>query len=436
MERGKKIDAIDDIAAIRSQSGGELPELPWDSELVDRFLIKSLLEEGQWRRAADTCRDWLKKRTPAPEIHAMYAEAQRNLRNYDAAENHLRRALEADGENLSLWYALLLVSWEGRNLKTLKKALYIAQKLGGDGDILARFSILYESEHSDDLRRALGLLQKAVHTLGPEPELMYALGKAYLKGGLLEAAESWFAKTILLRPRHEEALLGLIAAREALFNEGSAQGGARGGAAETGADTADRLAAAYRDYLEAWPDNRAIRRDEALFLVRTCAYEAAAKKLEALLAWDPANPGLRRVLAYSYRKLGNYRSAAVYLRALVRERPRDIRLLLEYSGCIERAGGARYARMILEKAASHFSSSPEIPTALGLLFYREGNLERAFDRLREAAGRNKKDPRPWKWMYLIAQKKGDREGAERYRREYQGILEKSGKVLAEKQNLS
>jgi tetratricopeptide (TPR) repeat protein len=434
MERGRKIDAIDDIAAIRSQSGGELPELPWDSELVDRFLIKSLLEEGLWRRAADACRDWLKKRGAEPEIHAMYAEAQRNLRNYTAAENHLRRALEADGENLSLWYGLTLTAWEGRNLKTLKKALYTAKKLGGDGDILSRFSILYESEHSEDPRRVLSLLQKAVHTLGPEPELMYALGKAYLGAGLLEAAESWFSRTIVLRDRHEEAHLGLIAAREALFNEGPPD--RPPGRAGTGPDTAELLAAAYRDYLDRWPDNRAIRRDEALFLVKTCAYEAAATKLEALLAWDPANPGLRRVLAYSFRKLGNYRSAAVYLRALVRERPRDIGLLLEYSGCVERAGGGRYARMILEKAAAHFSSSAEVPTALGLLFYREGNLERAFDQLREAASRNKKDPRPWKWMYHIARKKGDRGGAERYRREYRRILENSGKTLAKERKMS
>jgi tetratricopeptide (TPR) repeat protein len=417
LELGKKIDAIEDISFIRSQ-GANVPDLPWNTELADRFIIYSLLEEGHWRRAADACRDWLKKRDAEPEIHAMYAEAQRNLKNFTAAENHLRRALEitpittAGEQTLHLWYALMLTAWEGRNLKTLKKALYAAKKIGGDKDILSRFSILYESENSDDVDRVITLTQKAVHTMGPEPELMYALGKAYLDAGLLEAAESWFSKTIFIRSKHEEARLGIIAVREAFFSEGKPK-------------AADALAAAYQEYLDLWPDNRAIRRDEALFLVKICEYEAASKKLEALLAWDPSNPGLRRVLAYSYRKLGKFRQSAVFLRTLLKEKPDDIRLLLEYCGCIERSGSSQYAKMILEKATNFFPDSTEIPSALGIMAYREGNLERAFEQLREAASRNKNDPKPYLWMHRICQKKGDLEGAARYSREYQRILKKS-----------
>jgi Tfp pilus assembly protein PilF len=207
-------------------------------------------------------------------------------------------------------------------------------------------------------------------------------------------------------------MLGLIASREALLEEGQKGAG-------------ENLASSYREYLANWPDNRDIRRDASLFLVKTCEYDIAAKKLEALLAWDPANPGLRRVLAYSYRKLGNYRAAAVYLRALLKERPKDIHLLIEYCGCIERAGGAGYARLILEKAAAYFEESSEIPIALGLLAYRESQLEKSFDYLREAVSKNKNDPRPYRWMYLIAKKKGDLSGADRYEREYQRILKKS-----------
>jgi len=411
LELGRKVDAIEDISVIRSQ-GAQIPDVPWDSVLVDRFIIYTLLEEGHWRRAADACRDWLKKRGPEPEIHAMYAEAHRNMKNYPAAENHLNRALESDKTSLQLWYAMMLTAWEGRDLKALKKALYTAKKLGGEKEVLSRFSILYEAEKSEDMERVITLLQKAIHTMGPEPELMYALGRAYLRAGLLEAAESWFSKTIFLQNRHEEARLGLIAVREVFVTEGKPK-------------AVEQLAASYREYLELWPDNRAIRRDEALFLVKICEYETAAKKLEALLAWDPSNPGLRRVLAYSYRKLGKYRSAAVFLRALLREKPKDIRLLLEYCGCIERSGGIQYARIILEKASTYFAASTEIPTALGILAYREGNLEKAFDQLREAASRNKNDPKPFLWMCRICQKRGDLQGAERYNREYQRILKNS-----------
>jgi tetratricopeptide (TPR) repeat protein len=430
MDLGQNAEAIEDISIIRSL-GASLPDLPWNSELVDRFMISSLLEAEQWRRAADACRDWLKKREAEPGIHAMYAEAQRNLRDYEAAENHLSRAVAIDGQSLELWYAAMLTAWEGKNLKALNRALYKAKRLGGDKDILSRFSILYESETSPDSMRVMTLLQKAIHSLGPEPELMYALGKVYLKTGLLEEAVNWFEKTLTIRVDHEEARLGLIAAWEALFNEakttpdgGPAPAPATDG--NKGPDSAGhRLAAAYRSYLDLWPDNRAIRRDEALFLVQICEYEEAAKKLEALLAWDPANYHLRRVLAYSFRKQGKYRYAAVYLKALLKEKPGDIRLLLEYVGCIERAGRVQYAKVILEKANAYFTASSEIPTALGLLAYREGNPERTFDFLRDAASRNNKDPRPWQWMAIISQKYGDGEGAARYEREYQKILKKA-----------
>jgi Flp pilus assembly protein TadD len=123
--------------------------------------------------------------------------------------------------------------------------------------------------------------------------------------------------------------------------------------------------------------------------------------------------------------LGNYRSAAVYLRALLKERPKDTRLLIEYCGCIERAGGSGYARLILEKAAAYFENSSDISIALGLLAFREGQLEKSFDYLREASSRDKKDPRPYRWMHLIAKKKGDLQGAERFEREYRRILKNS-----------
>ncbi|MDR0586962.1 MAG: tetratricopeptide repeat protein [Treponema sp.] len=415
MELERNDEALEDLSIIRSLEqprGMELPDLPWNSELVDRYMILSFIGLKKWRHAADACRDWIKKRGHSPAIHAMYAEVQRNMKAYQAAENHLMRAIGMDGKNLELWYAMALCAWEGRDFNTLKRVLYKTRQMGGDPEILSRFSLLYESETSQNPQRTLTLLQKAVHTLGPEPELLYALGKSYLRVGLLEEAVSWFSKTIELRENHEEAWLGIIAAREALFTEKAP--GARSVLEKT-----------YRDYLHIWPTNLALRRDEALFLVQVREYEKAAKKLEALLAWDPANPGLRRVLAYSYRKAGRYRSAAIFLKALLKERPNDSRLLLEYAGCIERTGGAAYAKAILSKAMDYFSKSSEIPTALGLLAYREGRLERAFELLLEAAARNKKDPRPYRWMTIIAKNKGDREGAERYERQFRAVLQKS-----------
>jgi Flp pilus assembly protein TadD len=66
------------------------------------------------------------------------------------------------------------------------------------------------------------------------------------------------------------------------------------------------------------------------------------------------------------------------------------------------------------------------------LAYREGRLERAFELLLEAAARNKKDPRPYRWMAIIAKNKGDREGVERYERQFREVLQRRNHPRAKK----
>ena len=410
MALGRNAEASREIEKIRSHDT-DVPELPWNSELVDLFMIRSFLESGEWRRAAESCREWLRNREDLPMIRMLHAEALRNLSDYEAAHNHLQRALEKEPGNLELWYADILVTWEGKDYKSLKKALRAIEALNGDKDIIQRFTILCQTRTSDDIQGTLTLLQNAIRSLGPEPELMYALGETYLKAGFLEEARNWFKKTVLLKDNHESAWLGEIAALEALI--ASEEEPPRNGPSPT----AD-LSSLYEAYLARWPDNLSLRRERAMFLVKTFEYTEAAAELEKLLVWEPSNPSLRRVLAYAYRKTGRYREAAVFLKSLLKEKPRDIGLLIEYSGCLERAGAARYALAVLEKARELFKSSPDIPLALGILSFRQQkNAEKAFDYLREAAGLNTSDPRPYELMADIARKSGDSGGSKYYAKE-------------------
>ena len=394
MALDRSSEASKEIQKIRSQDSG-VPELPWNSELVDLFMIRSFLESGEWRRAAESCREWLRKRDDRPMIRMLYAEALRNLSDYEAAHNHLQRALEKEPDELEFWYADILVSWEGKDYNSLKRALRAAKSLNGDADIINRFTILCQASTSNDTPGNITLLQNAIRSMGPEPELMYALGESYLKSGLLEEARGWFKKTILLKDKHESAWLGEIAALEAILAQGS-----------SGSESGD-LSSLYEMYLKRWPDNLNLRRERAMFLVKTFEYAEAASELEKLLVWEPSNPSLRRVLAYSYRKTGRYREAAVFLKALLKEKPRDIGLLIEYSGCLERAGAVQYAVAVLEKARELFKRSAEISLALGILSFRQKNVEKAFDYLREAAAINTRDPRPYEWMAIISRKNGD-----------------------------
>jgi tetratricopeptide (TPR) repeat protein len=413
MSLGEKTEALKDIERIRAVDSG-LPDLPWNSELVDLYMIRAFLEKGEWRRAADACRDWIKRRGGSAMVHSFYAEALRSLSDYTAALNHLERAEKLEGRDLQLWYQTILTAWEGENWKILRKALRIACSLKGDGDLIKRFSILLEAKTGKDDEKIIILLQNAIRTLGPEPELMYALGERYLKIGLPRLALGWFRKTGSIRERHERSRLGEIAALEALALEsedGLPPAGGKDG------EEAEELRAAYDRYVRLWPDNYIIRRERALYLIRTFEYEEAVPELEALLTWEPSNQSLRRVLAYGYRKTGRFREAAVFLKGLLKERPRSVELLIEYSGCLERAGAVYYARTVLEKAMSSFGRAPEIPLALGLLYYRENRLERAFDLLREAAARNVRDPRPYRWMAALARKSGDIAGAATFEQE-------------------
>jgi tetratricopeptide (TPR) repeat protein len=396
MALGKNNEAREDIEKIRAKEPG-IPELPWNSSLVDIFMIRSFLEAGEWRSAAELCRNNLKYKEHQYDsaiIHALFAEALRNLRDFSTAHNHLIRAQEEKPNELEFWYADMLVSWEGKDWKSLKKALRVAESLGGEPDLIKRFAALLEAQNSRDDRKTLTLLQNAIRSLGPEPELMYALAGTYLRMGFVKEARNWFKKTVFFKDRHEEAWLGEIATLEILAEEGSE-------------GATDELGKLYNSYLKRWPDNFNIRRERALFLIKVFEYGEAAAELEKLLLREPSNPSLRRVLAYAYRKTGRYREAAVFLKGLLREKPDSLELLIEYSGCLERAGGGRYALTVLEKAREIFEDSPELLMALGILSFRTKKTEAAVGCEKEAAALDRKDPRPYEWMAVKKKKNGD-----------------------------
>lgn len=414
MALGEQKQALDELEQIRA-ADPSLPELPWNSQLVDLYMIRAFLETGEWRRSADCCLLWIKQYGRDPLIHAMYAEAQRKLRNFPAAFNHLEQALKIEPGNIHLWYGLLMAAWEGEDWNALEKSLRNIKKIAGEDDVYRRFSVLLQAKTTDDLKEAITLLQKAIAGLGPEPELMYALGENYLKIGLADLALNWFKKTISVQDGHEKAWLGGISALELLSSAESRAGDGRRGLlskierqAEMRAiqERVRDLREYYDGYVNRWPDNVRIRRDRALYLLHSCEYAQAVGELEALLAWEPSNFSLRRVLAYAYRKTGRYREAAVYLKSMLKEKPRQLDILLEYTGCLERSGAAQYAILVLEKAREFIKKKSEIPLALGLLYAKERNMEKAFEFLKEAASLDPKDPRPHQWMAKLAAQKG------------------------------
>ena len=403
MALGQHEEALLEIETIRDL-GGEVPELSWNAELVERYMVRSFLAEGAWSRAAQACGVWLRKRGPDPMIHAMYAEALRNLGDLESANNHLSKALEISGQQVELRYAQLMLAWEREDLVTLQKTLNILQKMQADPAIIQRFRALYNDKISEDDKQVIAQLQQAIRNTGPSPELMFALAQRYFHIGLPDLAEGWYTRTIQIQSQHERAYLGSIASLELLVQNGDS-------------GSVQNLIQKYASYLDKWPDNRIIRREYVLFLVKQQFFKEAEPELENLLTWDSTNKTLRRLLAYVYRKNKRYRDAALVLKGILKEDPQNTELLLEFIGCMDRSNLKKYSFAILEKAIKHFKKSADIALAFGDAAFREKKIELALDAYREASERSPEDPRPFERMALIYKKQGTEEMAQRYEKE-------------------
>jgi predicted Zn-dependent protease len=471
--------ARDELARLRA-ADPELPDLAWNAELVDRFQIRSLVFAGSWREAAAACRAWLHRRQADADVHALLAEALRNLGELGPAENHIRRAIGLEPGSTELRYALVLVLWQKGDGPALDAALDAAERHGADPRLLGRFRALRAAATDRDDKRVIGLLQRAVRDAGPAPELLFALAERYLAVGLADLAEGWYAKTAAIEPGHERAWLGLVAAIEAQLAESaaaarsvapaasagdvraadagrpvaeampaglvdakpslrraaqkaadSAAAAVAADAAAAGAELEDRLADAYTAYLERWPDNRSIRRERAMFYLRRAAYPAAAADLTALLAWEPLNPRLRRALAWAEAKSDRFRAAAVLYKGLLRDDPRDRTALYGYIRCLRKLGAFGYALAVLEKARPLFPGDAGIDLEYGDLAAAAGRREAAVDAWRRAAAATA-DPAPAARLADYYAKHGPAEYAARYRRE--AAQRKAARPLSKPQN--
>ena len=403
MALGKSAEAHADLDVLRS-SGEDIPKISWNAELVDRFMLRSFIEQGDWKRALLACREWLKVRGSDASVHAIFAEAHRQLGNLDSAENHARKALELSPKESALHYCLIPILWEKNDWSQLADELRAAKSAGCDSEILLRFQALLTTKTEKDDKKALLIVQEAIRRTGPAPALMLALAQTYVRLDLDDLALPWFDKTIALEPNNETALLGRIEVLELMENASESSSG-------------KKLLEAYRLYFTKHPEASETGRKYALLLVKRNLFKEAAHELELLLVRETENRSLRRVLAYTYRKSGRYSEAVVLLKNLLKEDTRDTRLLLELAHCLDKSGSSSYAIALLKKSLIALPGSGEPALALGILLARVKRNEEALDAFREAAARSPKDPRPLRKMSDLYRASGVSEFADRYERE-------------------
>jgi tetratricopeptide (TPR) repeat protein len=179
---------------------------------------------------------------------------------------------------------------------------------------------------------------------------------------------------VALEPGNEEARLGLIACLETL-------------------GSTDALDEAYAAFLSQWGDNESIRREYVTFLAKVGKWAEAADQLE-FLSRESASEAVLRQLAFYRRKAGQFRSAAILYRDMLRKKP-DNRVFLGTLSFAwtDGAGGPRGP--LMAEANKAFKPDAESMLIEGVLRARAGDDAGALAVFRKVIDRYPKDPRGW-----------------------------------------
>ncbi|HTU00180.1 MAG TPA: tetratricopeptide repeat protein, partial [Candidatus Sulfotelmatobacter sp.] len=133
LAQGNRAAAADDVRAgarllKTTVSPGASP-----AEIL-RFIAVNLFREGRYREAAFYGGRLLRADYSDSPMHALVAEAYRNLGDLPKARNHYQRAIEGDKTSLELRYGLLAVLWElGDHEQLMKEAARILPRDPVDG---------------------------------------------------------------------------------------------------------------------------------------------------------------------------------------------------------------------------------------------------------------------------------------------------------------
>ena len=155
----------------------------------------------------------------------------------------------------------------------------------------------------------------------------------------------------------------------------------------------ERFAAAlalFEEYLEAHPRDRGVLREYGVTLSRAGQPERAVAVLGQLLP-DGEYPGLRLLLARLLRDLGRLEESSTHYASLVREKPGDMAMSLEFARAL--SWGQEYggAVEVLTSSLAREPGSAELQAELAQVYYWSGRLEEAGELLsrmdEEALGR-------------------------------------------------
>jgi tetratricopeptide (TPR) repeat protein len=362
---------------------------------VLRFLTTRLFMDGKHKQAIFYGTRLLKASYKDVKIHAIVAEAYRSLGDMAKARNHYMRAIENDRDSLELRYGLLGVLWElGETGEVLNEARRILQKNAGDP--MARYFFSLALSRSDEsLPTAISALQDQIRLRGPDHLLMEALGSAYVRAGLPQLAEGWYARILKVAPGHRDSLLALVDIHK-----------------ESGSVEKERGALAA--YLECFPDDSKRRKGLVKLLLDSGEFGPASEQIARLLPAEPRSSKLRALLALCYRRSGKYEDALILLKDLLRDDPSSEELTKAAVYCLDKIGARSVAVTLVREYAARHGARPSLLLMLGVLYFQDGALEKSAEVFRRVIADS---PREWKAhrnLGMVYRKMGNTQFAESF----------------------
>jgi Flp pilus assembly protein TadD len=394
LSQGDKSEAADEIRAgaklLKSSvsPGGNPAE-------VLRFITVNLFREGRYREAAFYGGRLLRGTYNDPQMHALVAEAYRNLGDRTKARNHYMRAIEGDKVSLELRYGLLAVLWElGDYDALMREAARILKRDREDGPG-HYFHSLALSRTGAAIPQVLAELQQQVKVRGPDPVLMAELAAAYVRAGLPDLAEGWYTRSMKLNPPTAEMLLALGSVYESLGKT-------------------EQLGEVIGRYLEIRPDDRRTRRRLVRLLLEREAFDAAAGQIALLLPVEPKNARLKSALAVCYRRTGKYAEALILIRDLLIDTPSSVDHMKAAVYCLDRMGARPVALKAMASFMAEHGQSLSLVLMRGVLQYQDGALDKAAETFRQALSLSPTDWRANRNLGMVYRKMGNDLFAEKF----------------------
>jgi tetratricopeptide (TPR) repeat protein len=371
-----------------------------DPQSLLRFMTMILFQNDRYRDAISTGRRVLKHSYQDAEMHALLAECYRHTGELEKSKNHYLRALSDNRYKLEYNYGLIATLWQSEAHDELVPVLRRILKVDPHDVYAGYYQALVLPRLGLEVEKTIPLIQEQIRTQGPDPYLMCALGQEYLKSNLPELAEGWFLRTLKTIENHKESMTALLTVYS-----------------ETGNKKESRRT--YDLYLQHYPEDQDMRRQYVPLLYELGSYRAASREIIRLLPHEPRNPTLKKMLAVCYRKTKKYREAIILFKELLRENPRSLDMLRSLVFCLEESAQPQTAIQLLEKARVYFRDEAKLLLPLGVLYFKQNDLEKAASVFRRVVSTPKNVSKEELWkayrnLGLVYRRSGSQDFAEKF----------------------